>query len=124
LLSYLEAILRVYNRYGRRDNIFKARIKILVREIGAPEFIRQVEEEWPQIRKTGVNLPPRTEKRASAASSSRPPYETIAEPVAALTEAKNANLASRVDRDQRAYSQGARLCHRHHFPEAARRYSG
>ena len=46
LLSYLEAILRVYNRYGRRDNIHKARIKILVRDLGPEEFIRQVEEEW------------------------------------------------------------------------------
>ena len=46
LLSYLEAIMRVYNRYGRRDNKFKARIKILVHELGAPEFTRQVDEEF------------------------------------------------------------------------------
>jgi sulfite reductase (NADPH) hemoprotein beta-component len=46
LLSYLEAIMRVYNRYGRRDNKFKARIKILVHELGVPEFTRQVEEEF------------------------------------------------------------------------------
>src|SRR5471032_3095648 len=46
LLAYLEAILRVYNRYGRRDNIHKARIKILVRALGAPEFTRQVEQEF------------------------------------------------------------------------------
>jgi sulfite reductase (NADPH) hemoprotein beta-component len=38
LLSYIEAILRVYNQYGRRDNIYKARIKILVHEFGAEEF--------------------------------------------------------------------------------------
>ena len=50
LLSYLEAVLRVYNRYGRRDNIYKARIKILVNELGKEEFARQVEEEWQHIK--------------------------------------------------------------------------
>ena len=46
LLSYLEAIMRVYNRYGRRDNKFKARVKILVHELGVPEFVREVEQEF------------------------------------------------------------------------------
>jgi sulfite reductase (NADPH) hemoprotein beta-component len=46
LLSYLEAILRVYNRYGRRDNIHKARIKILVKSLGIAAFRDQVEAEW------------------------------------------------------------------------------
>ena len=46
LLSYCEAILRVYNRYGRRDNIHKARIKILVKSLGIAEFRKQVEAEW------------------------------------------------------------------------------
>jgi sulfite reductase (NADPH) hemoprotein beta-component len=50
LLSYLEAILRVYNRHGRCDNIYKARIKILVNELGKEEFTRQVEEEWQHIK--------------------------------------------------------------------------
>ncbi len=49
LLSYLEAILRTYNRYGRRDNPNKARIKILVATLGVEEFTRQVEEEWAKI---------------------------------------------------------------------------
>lgn len=57
LLSYLEAILRVYNQLGRRDNIYKARIKILVRETGAAEFARLVEEEWAQIRDGELRLP-------------------------------------------------------------------
>ena len=57
LLSYLEAILRVYNLHGRRDNIYKARIKILVHELGAEEFARQVEEEWQRIREGALNLP-------------------------------------------------------------------
>jgi sulfite reductase (NADPH) hemoprotein beta-component len=46
LLAYLEAILRVYNRHGRRDNINKARIKVLVKSLGAVEFRAQVEAEW------------------------------------------------------------------------------
>ncbi len=46
MLTYIEAILRVYNRYGRRDNIWKARIKILVKSLGPEEFARQVEAEW------------------------------------------------------------------------------
>jgi len=49
LFSYLEAILRVYNRHGKRDNKNKARIKILVSTLGAEEFARQVEAEWEKI---------------------------------------------------------------------------
>jgi sulfite reductase (NADPH) hemoprotein beta-component len=50
LLSYVEAILRVYNQYGRRDNIYKARIKILVHELGIEKFAQEVEDEWLQMR--------------------------------------------------------------------------
>ena len=57
LLSYLQAILRVYNRHGRRDNIHKARIKVLVATLGAEEFARQVEEEWARTDKAAVDLP-------------------------------------------------------------------
>jgi sulfite reductase (NADPH) hemoprotein beta-component len=57
LLSYLEAVLRVYNLYGRRDNRWKARIKILVHEIGAEAFTAQVEEEWARIREGALKLP-------------------------------------------------------------------
>ena len=49
LFSYLEAILRTYNRHGRRDNIHKARIKVLVAALGREEFARQVEVEWEKI---------------------------------------------------------------------------
>jgi sulfite reductase (NADPH) hemoprotein beta-component len=52
LLSYLEAILRVYNRHGRRDNIHKARIKVLVAALGRDEFAAQVEAEWEKIGQT------------------------------------------------------------------------
>jgi sulfite reductase (NADPH) hemoprotein beta-component len=57
LLSYTEAVLRVYNLFGRRDNKFKARIKILVHETGAEEIKRQVEEEWARIRHGALALP-------------------------------------------------------------------
>jgi len=57
LLSYLEAALRVYNRYGRRDNIYKARIKILVQELGIEAYRREVEEEWAAIKDGDLHLP-------------------------------------------------------------------
>jgi sulfite reductase (NADPH) hemoprotein beta-component len=57
LLSYCTAILRVYNLYGRRDNKYKARIKILVHETGAEEFARQVEAEWEALKDTELKLP-------------------------------------------------------------------
>jgi sulfite reductase (NADPH) hemoprotein beta-component len=50
LLSYLEAILRIYNRLGRRDNIHRARVKVIVKEFGAAKFTQLVEEEWTKIR--------------------------------------------------------------------------
>ena len=53
LLSYLDAILRIYNQYGRRDNKYKARIKILVESMGAEEFSRIVEEDWEKHNKDG-----------------------------------------------------------------------
>jgi sulfite reductase (NADPH) hemoprotein beta-component len=56
-LSYCEAILRVYNRYGRRDNMYKARIKILVRALGAQEFARQVEEEFAHLAGGAATVP-------------------------------------------------------------------
>ncbi|MFA7440377.1 MAG: nitrite/sulfite reductase [Sphingomonadaceae bacterium] len=57
LISYIEAALRVYNRYGRRDNLFKARIKILVHELGAEEYTRQVEEEFLHVLTLGLDAP-------------------------------------------------------------------
>jgi sulfite reductase (NADPH) hemoprotein beta-component len=56
LLSYVEAIMRVYNQYGRRDNIYKARIKILVHELGIEKFAQEVEEEWQQMREGALKL--------------------------------------------------------------------
>lgn len=58
LLSYLEAILRVYNRLGRRDNIHRARIKVLVKEVGPARFAEMVEAEWAQIDRAPLDLQP------------------------------------------------------------------
>lgn len=57
LISYAEACLRVYNRYGRRDNKYKARIKILVHELGKEEYTRQVEEEFAHMKGLGLDPP-------------------------------------------------------------------
>ncbi len=58
VLSYVEAVLRLYNQYGRRDNIYKARIKILVHDKGAEAFAREVEAEWQSIRDGSLALDP------------------------------------------------------------------
>tara|TARA_B100000749_G_scaffold154579_1_gene118674 strand:+ start:617 stop:2272 length:1656 start_codon:yes stop_codon:yes gene_type:complete len=57
LLTYLEAILRIYNQLGRRDNLYKARIKILVSSTGVEEFTKLVEDEWSQIKDGNLTLP-------------------------------------------------------------------
>src|SRR6185369_897876 len=57
LLSYIESILRVYNLYGRRDNLNKARIKILVNQLGIDKFREEVEADWEATRKDAVDLP-------------------------------------------------------------------
>src|ERR1700712_3363783 len=74
-VSYLEACLRVYNRYGRRDNIYKARIKILVHEIGADEYRRQVEEEFAHVKSLGLD-PPRAEFERIAGFFAAPPPDS------------------------------------------------
>lgn len=56
LLAYLEAVLRVYNRYGRRDNLYKARIKILVHEIGAEKMREEVEAEYAATKDSALKL--------------------------------------------------------------------
>ena len=76
LLTYLEAILRVYNRFGRRDNIHKARIKILVKERGAEKFREEVEAEWAQV-KDGPATLVREELERIAARFTRPAYERL-----------------------------------------------
>ncbi len=57
LLSYLDAVLRVYNRYGRRDNKYKARIKILLKALTADVFAEKVEQEWNHLKEGKAKLP-------------------------------------------------------------------
>src|SRR5574342_1031756 len=76
LLTYLEAILRVYNRYGRRDNIHKARIKILVKERGRDRFREEVEAEWAQL-KNGPSTLTAQELERVAARFTRPEYQQV-----------------------------------------------
>jgi len=77
MLSYTEACLRVYNRYGRRDNIYKARIKILIHELGADEYRRQVEEEFAHVKSLGID-PPKAEFDRIAAQFASPPLDASA----------------------------------------------
>ena len=63
LLSYIESILRVYNLFGRRDNIHKARIKILVNALGIDKFREEVEADWEATHKTAVDLPEDEKRR-------------------------------------------------------------
>jgi len=58
VLSYVEAVLRTYNQFGRRDNIYKARIKILVHELGVEAFAKEVEAEWQSIKDGALKLDP------------------------------------------------------------------
>jgi sulfite reductase (NADPH) hemoprotein beta-component len=81
LLSYLEAVLRVYNLHGRRDNIYKARIKILVHDLGAEAFAAQVEDEWRRIRDGALKLPEAEIDRIQAYFAP-PPFETRPAPAA------------------------------------------
>lgn len=90
LLSYMEAILRVYNEYGRRDNMFKARIKILVHEVGIEEFRRRVEEEWEAIRGTPVELP-EGEMQRIAGYFAPPPFAPLSRVSAEFEQQKQAD---------------------------------
>ncbi|MBK4734360.1 nitrite/sulfite reductase [Noviherbaspirillum pedocola] len=92
LLTYTEAIMRVYNQYGRRDNIYKARIKILVKAIGAEEFARQVEEEWQDL-KDGPETLTREEFDRVAAYFALPAYETLQDGSALLAGLAEENRA-------------------------------
>jgi len=78
LLTYLDAILRVYNRYGRRDNIHKARIKILVKERGVDKFRDEVEAEWAHL-EDGPATVTAQELRRIEARFTRPQYEKLAD---------------------------------------------
>ena len=78
LISYLEAILRVYNQLGRRDNIYKARIKILVEALGVDEFRALVEKEWHEIRESSLQVTD-TEIERMQSFFAPPSYESLAD---------------------------------------------
>ncbi len=86
-LSYIEAVLRVYNQYGRRDNIYKARIKILVHELGAEKFAAEVEQEWNAIKDGALALDPGVVADI-AARFAYPSYESLDDNPVALARAR------------------------------------
>lgn len=87
LIAYLESIMRVYNMNGRRDNLYKARIKILVHALGAEEMKRQVEEEFVHVKEKGVVNLPEEEIARIRAYFAPPAYETLPDESSALNEA-------------------------------------
>jgi sulfite reductase (NADPH) hemoprotein beta-component len=90
LLSYLEAILRVYNRYGRRDNKYKARIKILVKALGIDAFREKVEAEWQHMKDTDMDLP-ESEIELMHGYFKDPAYATLQDNPAVLQQARAAS---------------------------------
>ncbi len=102
LLSYVEAILRVYNRHGRRDNKYKARIKILVKALGIEAFSREVEEEWQHLRDGEAQLTLDEYQRVAAAFEP-PVYEPSDELAYGSALAVDAEFARWVSRNVRAH---------------------
>lgn len=103
LLSYLEAILRVYNRQGRRDNKYKARIKILVNELGIDAFRTLVDAEWEEIKDSTLRLE-RSAIDQIVAQFAPPTYEPLAdENLAKLILGKDRGLASFVRNNLRPH---------------------
>jgi sulfite reductase (NADPH) hemoprotein beta-component len=90
LLSYVEAILRVYNQFGRRDNIYKARIKILVHDLGAEAFSKEVEAEWRQIKDGPLALDAATIADIEARFS-YPEYAQLSDGPKELLQARSAD---------------------------------
>lgn len=86
LIAYLESIMRVYNMNGRRDNLYKARIKILVHALGAEEMKRQVEEEFVHVKEKGVVHLPEEEIARIRAYFAPPAYETLPDESSTLNE--------------------------------------
>jgi sulfite reductase (NADPH) hemoprotein beta-component len=89
LLTYIEAIMRIYNQYGRRDNKYKARIKILVKAIGAADFATQIEQEWSDMQ-DGPGTLTAEEVQRVAAYFAPPPYQNLPA-VCSTTEAERAD---------------------------------
>jgi len=106
LLTYLEAILRVYNRYGRRDNKYKARIKILVRAMKPEVFAEKVDAEWETIKDGPETL---TDAEIDRAKSffTKPPYEALTDIDAGYEQALKDDFAFKtwIGRNVKAHQQ-------------------
>ena len=121
LLSYVEAVLRVYNQYGRRDNIYKARIKILVHELGAEKFGAEVEAEWQKIKDGALALDPAFAADV-AARFSYPAYEKLADGAGgAGTGAQERRRIRALVQEFRLIAQGRRLFDRDAVAQTGRR---
>lgn len=102
MLTYIEAVMRVYNQYGRRDNKYKARIKILLKALGVEEFTRQVEEEWQDLKDSPSTLT--EEEMARVAAYFTPhPYETLANIDVRADHADNKAFANWLTRNVKAH---------------------
>ncbi|MBU3549712.1 nitrite/sulfite reductase [Polynucleobacter sp. P1-05-14] len=103
LPSYLTALLRVYNRFGRRDNLYKARIKILVKALGPEEFARQIEGEWAHIKNGDDNFT-QAEWDRVAKHFTKPAYKALTalsneQIIKTVTEAEQAAFARWLERN-------------------------
>ncbi len=107
LLTYLEAILRVYNRYGRRDNKYKARIKILVKALGPEAFAEKVEAEWAHLRDGPETLTDAEIERVSGHFTA-PPYLDLPE--------KDADVEAEAGRNAEFRNWLTRNLHPHKVP--------
>jgi sulfite reductase (NADPH) hemoprotein beta-component len=90
VLSYVEAVLRTYNQFGRRDNIYKARIKILLHELGVEAFAKEVETEWQSIKEGALALDPAVYSEIGARFV-YPHYERLEDGPPQLGEARRAD---------------------------------
>ncbi len=104
ILTYSESILRIYNQYGRRDNLYKARIKILVKALGIEEFKRQVEADWAFTRGGPATLTQQELDRVSAFFVA-PDYETLSsrDEVVEAYRSENKAFSNWVQRNVKAH---------------------
>jgi sulfite reductase (NADPH) hemoprotein beta-component len=109
LLTYTEAVMRVYNQYGRRDNKYKARIKILLKSLGVEEFARQVEQEWQDL-KDGPETLTEEELNRVAAYFQAPAYETLDDSDPTAAHADNRAFANWVNRNVKPHKVPGYAC--------------
>jgi len=102
MLTYIEAVMRVYNQYGRRDNKYKARIKILLKALGVEEFTRQVEEEWTDLKDSPSTLTVEEMERVAAYFKPHP-YEALANIDVRAAQADNKAYANWLTRNVKAH---------------------